>query len=132
MRLLLDTHALVWWLMDDRRLGPARIRAIERSLAARERLGVAAISFWELAKLVEQERLVLPRSVDELFDDLDAHPQLAVLPLSPRICLASTRLGPRFHKDPADQIIVATARVHALTLVTADERIARAGVVAVI
>jgi PIN domain nuclease of toxin-antitoxin system len=129
---LLDTHALVWWLSDEKRLSTVQRAALASATAAGERLGVAAISFWELAKLVERGRLQLRRSIDELFSELEAHPELELYPITPRIALESTRLGPRFHADPADQIIAATARVHGLRLVTADERIRGAGVVAVV
>lgn len=132
MRLLLDTHALVWWLSDEKRLSKAQRAALGSATAAGERLAVSAISFWELAKLAERGRLQLSRSIDELFSELEAHPELELCAITPRIALESTRLGPRFHSDPADQIIAATARVHGLRLVTADERIRGAGIVAVV
>jgi PIN domain nuclease of toxin-antitoxin system len=132
VRLLLDTHTLVWWLSAEKRLSQAQRVALSSAAAAGERLGVSAISFWELAKLAERGRLQLNRSIDELFSELEAHPELELYPITPRISLESTRLGPRIHADPADQIIAATARVHALRLVTADERIRRADVVAVV
>jgi PIN domain nuclease of toxin-antitoxin system len=132
MRLLLDTHVLLWWLADDPALQRPFAQAISSALVAAERLGVSAITFWEIAKLVEVGRLRLLRSIDHLFDELVTHPHLAVLPLSARVCLESTRLGPRFHRDPADQIIAATARVHGLRLVTADRRIHDSGTVSVV
>src|ERR1022692_595997 len=112
MRLLLDTHALIWWLNDEPRLSRAQIQALDRATASSESLGVSAISFWEIAKLIERERLKLPRSLDQFFDEIESHPAVRLLPLSPRISIESTRLGARFHNDPADQIIAATARVH--------------------
>ncbi len=132
MRVLLDTHILLWWLADGRRLSRAQRETLERALGAGERLGVSIICFWEIAKLLERGRIELPRSVDQLFVDLETHPELDVYPLTPRIALESTRLGPRFHPDPADQIIAATARVHGLRLVTADDRIRRSGAVATV
>ena len=132
MRLLLDTHALIWWLTSAPGLSRNQDQAISAALAGGERLGISAITFWEIAKLVEQGKLRLLRSIDQVFDELDVHPQIATLALSPRISLESTRLGPRFHRDPADQIIVATARVHGLRLVTADERIVQSGTVSVV
>lgn len=130
MRLLLDTHILLWWTADDHHLkGPQRA-TIEHALQAGERLGVSAISFWEIAKLAERGRLRFSRSLDQVFSEIEAHPEIDLYPLSPRISIESTRLGPRFHTDPADQIIAATARVHGLRLVTADDRIRASGVVA--
>jgi PIN domain nuclease of toxin-antitoxin system len=132
MRLLLDTHILIWWLMDEPRLNRAQVQAIDRANAAGERLGVSAISFWEIAKLIQRGRLKLPRSLDQLFDEIESHPDVQLLPLTSRISIESTRLGGGFHPDPADQIIAATARVHGMRLVTADERIRDSGVVALV
>jgi PIN domain nuclease of toxin-antitoxin system len=132
MRLLLDTHILIWWLMDEPRLNRAQVQAIDRANALGERLGVSAISFWEIAKLIQRGRLKLPRSLDQLFDEIESHPDVQLLALTPRISIESTRLGAGFHPDPADQIIAATARVHGLRLVTADERIRDSGVVALV
>ena len=132
MRLLLDTHVLLWWMAEEARLKRPQREAIEAALVSGDRLGVSAITFWEIAKLVERGRLRLPRSVDQLFSDLEPHPEIDLHPLTPRIALESTRLGPRFHADPSDQIIAATARVHGLRLVTADDRIRDSGVVAVV
>ena len=82
--------------------------------------------------LVDRGRLTLSRSEDVLFTQLETHPRLEILPLSPRIALESTRLGPNFHRDPADRLIAATARVHGLRLLTADARIRDSAVVAVV
>ena len=105
---------------------------LEEAEDAGEALGLPAIGLWEIAKLVERRRLELRSSVDALFQDIEASPRLQILPLTPRIALESTRLGAGFHKDPADQLIVATARVHGLTLVTSDDSIRRSGSVSVI
>jgi|SRR5450432_520006 len=132
MNLLFDTHVLIWWLNDEPRLTRAQVQALDRANAAGERFGVSAISFWEIAKLIEHGRVKLPRSLDQFFDEIESHPAVQLVPLTPRISIESTRLGARFHHDPADQIIAATARVHGLRLVTADERIRDSGVVAIV
>ena len=132
MRLLLDTHVLLWWLAGEPRLTRPQTQALDRAAAAGEPCGISAISFWEIAKLIERGRLDLPRSLDQFFDEIEEHPGVRLLPLSPRISIESTRLGARFHHDPADQIITATARVHGLRLVTADEKIRASGVVATV
>ena len=132
MTLLLDTHALIWWLGDDTQLSAKQRAAIQDTESKGEALNIAAISLWELAKLIELGRVEIAGTPDVLFDELDGHPLLRILPLTPRIALESTRLGAGFHKDPADQLIVATARAHALRLVTSDDRIRKCGVVSVI
>lgn len=86
-------------------------------------LGVSAISCWEVVKLVEYSRLTLPCPVDEWLDTALAYPGVRFLELTPRICVESTQLPGEFHRDPADQIIVATARVHNCSIVTIDSKI---------
>ena len=132
MKLLLDTHIFLWWLRDDGPLSAQQREELERAAASGEPVGLSAISLWEIAKATERGRLELRRPIDLLFDEIEADPGLRILPLSPRVALESCRLGPTFHRDPADQILAATARVHGLRLVTSDERIHRAGVVATV
>ncbi|GMV19585.1 MAG: hypothetical protein AMXMBFR56_78090 [Polyangiaceae bacterium] len=121
----------VGWLTDDRRLTRAHARVLERAERSGTPVGLSAISLWEIAKLVERRRIELDQTIDESLAELEAHPGFAVLPLSARIAVESTRLGARFPSDPVDQIIAATARCHALTLLTVDERIIESGAVAV-
>jgi len=132
VKFLLDTHVLLWWLADTGRLSPVQTRALERAEATKEPLGVAAITLWEIAKLADRGRIRFDQTVDVVLEEIEQHPALSVLPLEARVALESTRLGDRVPSDPADQLIVATARVHALRLVTADERIRRSGTVSVI
>lgn len=131
MKHLLDTHVAIWWLTEDRRLTRAHARVLDRAEQSGVPLGLSVISLWEIAKLVERGRLELDQTIDESLAQLEAHPALTVLPLSARIAVESTRLGARFPSDPVDQIIAATARCHALTLLTVDERIRGSGAVAV-
>ena len=132
MTLAFDTHTLVWWLTGHERLTSAQTAALRRAEARGDRIGVPAICFWEIAKLVERGRLEFEVPADQVFDEIEEHPTIRVLELSPRIALESTRLGPGFHSDPADQLIAATARVHGLKLVTSDDRIRSSRVVGVV
>jgi PIN domain nuclease of toxin-antitoxin system len=86
-------------------------------------LGVSIISCWEIAKLVEYERLDLPRPVEEWLAQALRYPGIRLLSLTPRIVVESTRLPGSFHRDPADQLIVATARVLSTSLATVDRKI---------
>ncbi len=131
MRYLLDTHVLVWWLAGGGNLSRKQRDLLSRLEKKGELLGFPAIGLWELARLIETDRIEVHVSPDVLFDDLDAHPRIEIIPISARIALESTRLGPGFPRDPADQLIAATARVHGLTLVTADRRVRESGVVSV-
>ncbi len=132
LTLLLDTHVLLWWLRDEPGLTPQQVQALDRAEAAGDALALSAISLWEIAKLADAARIQLTHSLDGFLEALEHHSRLRVLPLSARVALESTRLAPRFHRDPADQIIAATARVHGLRLVTADGRIRASGVVSVV
>jgi PIN domain nuclease of toxin-antitoxin system len=92
-----------------------------------EPAGISAITIWELAQMVARGRLEMERPLDVWLEELENHPLICVYPLSASISAESVRLGQDFHKDPADQIIVATALCHGLRLITADQRIRRWG-----
>ena len=119
--IVLDTHIWVWWVHGDPTLS-ASTRAL---LDASEQTGLAvsAISCWEVAKLVERGRLILPCPVADWLPQALAYPGVQLVELSPRICVESTQLPGEFHRDPADQIIVATARVLDAPIVTVDDKI---------
>jgi PIN domain nuclease of toxin-antitoxin system len=119
--IVLDTHIWVWWVHGDARLS---VRQNEWLIENEARgLGVSIISCWEVAKLLERGRLVLPCPAADWLDQALAYPGVTLLELTPRIALESTQLPSAFHRDPADQIIVATARVHDAQLLTSDEKI---------
>ena len=86
-------------------------------------IGISAISLWEISKLVANKRLELPIPLEKWFKQALSYPGVQIIELTPEIATESTRLPGEFHKDPADQIIVATARVMKCKLVTSDERI---------
>ena len=118
--IILDTHIWVWWTNGGRQL-PADYLAYIQTEAING-LGVSAISCWEVAKLVELNRLQLAVLVDQwLSHALQAPVQL--LPISPEIAVGSSQLPGSFHRDPADQLIVATARLYDCPLVTQDRLI---------
>ena len=119
--IILDTHIWVWWIHSDDSL-PAKARTLIDS-SEQTGIGVSAISCWEVAKLVERQRLSLPCSVFDWIEQTLSYPGVQLLELSPRICVESTQLPGIFHRDPADQIIVATARVFDAPLVTVDDKI---------
>ena len=132
LTLLLDTHILLWWLGDVDRLSAVQARALEHAATAGECVGVASVTLWEIAKLAERGRIQLAQTVDVILNEVERHRAIAVLPLTAQIAIESTRLGDRLPSDPTDQLIVATARVHGLQLLTADERIRKSGAVHVI
>jgi PIN domain nuclease of toxin-antitoxin system len=122
MPTLLDTHAWVWWVTQDRRLSRAAKRAIERG-ATSGGVWLSLISVWEVAKKVEKGQLVLDRPVDDWLDAAVAQPGLQLAELSRPVLIESCRLPQPFHGDPADQIIVATARDRDAVVITKDRKI---------
>jgi PIN domain nuclease of toxin-antitoxin system len=119
--ILLDTHVWIWLVHDDSLLPDALRASIELDPA--RRLAVSAISCWEVAKLVERGGLELPMETEAWMELALEASGIDLIPLSPRICVASTTLPGKFHRDPADQIIVATARVLDVPLATCDAKI---------
>jgi PIN domain nuclease of toxin-antitoxin system len=85
-------------------------------------IGVSAISAWEIAKLLEYNRLELPCPLNEWFYEALSYPGIRLIELTPEIAIESTKLPGEFHPDPADQIIVATARLYDSPLVTTDSK----------
>lgn len=88
-----------------------------------EGLGVSSFSVWEIAKLYEKQRVNFAVPLEDWFDNALSRPNIVLLTASPKIVVDSIQLPGDFHKDPADQIIVATARVHDSPLVTYDSKI---------
>ncbi len=119
--IVLDTHIWVWWVDGGSRMTPH-----QRELVAsheNDGLGVSVISCWEVAKLVEMKRLVLTDDVTVWITGALNNAGVRLLNLTPRIAIESTQLPGPFHRDPADQIIVATARIMDCPLVTSDSKI---------
>ncbi len=119
--ILLDTHIWLWWVHGDNRMPGDYTKILqEQELSG---LCLSAISCWEVAKLVEYQRLILPLPIAEWMQKALAYPGMRLIELSPEIAIESTRLPQPFHRDPADQIIVASARVLNCPLMTVDDKI---------
>ena len=122
MMVLLDTHVLVWLLDGNERLGEKSRTLIQQSAQA-DSLYVSAITPWEIAMLVSKGRLTLVQEIGEWLRIAISMPGIRMAPLSIDVSVASTRLPGTFHSDPADRIIVATARHLGAILVTEDKLI---------
>jgi len=120
MKYLLDTHAWIWMLDYPEKL-PEKIRSV--LLKETAPLGVSTITLWEISKLVEKNKISLAAPVEEWLHDALNSRLVCKIHLDEKVAVESTRLPEGFHRDPSDQIIVATARIHHLTLVTADRKI---------
>jgi PIN domain nuclease of toxin-antitoxin system len=120
--IVLDTHALVWWVTADEALSKKAKSAIDRELAGGQII-VSAISAREIAMLVERERLVLSMDVASWLATVAKIDAVHFMPLDVEIAVKSVDLPGNFHKDLADRMIVATARKLAAPLVSKDEKI---------
>lgn len=123
MRLLLDTHALLWWLLDDAELPGSARRAIEKA----EAVYVSSASVWEIA--IKQRLGKLPElavSVAEI-PELIVQCRFMPLPISDRHA-AAVALLPAHHRDPFDHMLIAQAQAEKLVLVSRDPRLAAYGV----
>lgn len=119
MRLLLDTHTLLWWQQDDRRLGTRARRAI----AAADSVFVSAAALWEI--VIKAQLGKLQASLDAVLDlSADGFRELPIRGIHARV---AGELPPH-HKDPFDRMIAAQARVEELTLVTSDDVFLKYGV----
>lgn len=120
--IVLDTHALVWWVAGDGALSKKARTLIDREMKDGEII-VSSISAWEIAMLVERGRLVLTMDVESWISTAARIDAVRFVPVDADVALKSVCLPGEFHKDPADRMIVATARKLAAPLVTADEKI---------
>ena len=128
---VVDTHVLVWWVSDGARLSATARRAIRR--ASRQTPVVAStITLFEIATAVRRGRLQLGQPLDEWITDLRVLPELRFEPVTAEIAYSAGSLDDSFPGDPADRIIVATARTLRASLVSADQRLRRSPVANVV
>jgi PIN domain nuclease of toxin-antitoxin system len=141
IKILLDTHIYVWWRTEPERLSKPQLQILSKldnleSNTAKsdpqETIGLCDISLWEIAMLVRKNKLTVSVDIEELLQETEENPLISILPITARIAAESVQLGDDFHKDPADRIIVATARCLNLNLLTADSKIREWGKVIVI
>jgi PIN domain nuclease of toxin-antitoxin system len=119
LNVLLDTHVWIWWLTPDSPLRAREREALDRAAENRE-LHLAAISLWEAQVLHARKRIELPVPFSEWISDAADPRMLTLLPLDIDVVIAADALPSGFHGDPADRLIVATARAHAMPLATRD------------
>lgn len=128
MKYLVDTHALVWWVSGLGTPSRSQQRAFA-SASERAPLGLSDISLWEIGALHERRKLKLSLPLRDWLSRATAAPLVRKLELSPAVVAEMCVLAGTRDWDPADRLIVATARVHGLRLITADSRIIESGLV---
>ena len=115
MTILLDSHAFVWWLLDDKRLSPSAFSAIEQD----PEVFLSAVTAWEIAGKVRTGKWPEAEILSERFFDAIAQSQLRPLPISLEHAHLAGSL-PSIHRDPFDRMLAAQAIVEDMPLVTAD------------
>jgi len=123
--LLLDTHCWLWAQLGlVRRLSQAALKAIQNA-ESDGALRVSVISIWELAVWEKRGKLALPMDVRTWVEEALSKPGISVAPLTPEIAIESVHLPGELHGDPADRMLVATARMLGATLLTKDAQLIR-------
>ena len=119
--LLLDTHVWWWALNEPKKLSNKAYKIIRENPPNQR--AIASISMWEFAMMVSTGKVDIRIPCDQWLDQAINQTALAVYDLNPKVAAESCNLPGDFHKDPADRIIVATARINNLTLITKDKKI---------
>jgi PIN domain nuclease of toxin-antitoxin system len=122
-QLLLDTHVWIWLMEGRTELLSRRARTEIGDASATGVVFLSAITVWEVALLEARGRLTLRRPIGEWIEELLRAPGARLLPLEPAIAIDSTRLPGSPHGDPADRILMGSARITGARLVTCDARI---------
>jgi PIN domain nuclease of toxin-antitoxin system len=119
---LLDTHVLIHWIAGSIPLLKAHRRIIEAA-SGEKPLWISDITLWEVATLHNLGRIELDLPLRDWLERATAPPLVRRLPITPAVAAEVAALPDTFHRDPADRIIVATARVTGATILTRDDRI---------
>lgn len=122
MKYVLDTHTFVWWHIAPERLSRAAFHAIENS-ERYEAILLSSMSVVEIGMLWRKGKLAFTTGLDGWLNEALRVPKLRVVDVSVPIAAAACQLPGDFQPDPADRIIVATARLHNATIVTMDRAI---------
>ncbi|PKL38571.1 MAG: PIN domain nuclease [Spirochaetae bacterium HGW-Spirochaetae-1] len=120
--IVLDTHVLIWLVNGDERIRKSGFLSYINKALKDHSIIIPAICMWEIAMLVSKERISLSENTLDWIRNVTAAPGISIHPLSPEVAYESTVLPGDFHGDPADRMIVATARVLDATLLTFDEQ----------
>ncbi len=121
-KILIDTHILIWMITASDKLSKEAVELIQQAVPERRML-LSAISLLEITMLVQKKRLQFSTPVRMWLERALTTPGLSLVPLSPKVLIESCLLPGKVHGDPADQMILATARIENATLVTRDQNI---------
>lgn len=121
--IVLDTHVLVWWVGSSDKLSNKAQKIIKSEIKNGGQLLVSSISVWEIYLLVKKGRLSFTVDIDTWLEKVESLPFIQFIPVDNKIAAKSVNLPATFHDDPADRIIVATAKEKGAILLTSDQRI---------
>lgn len=124
--ILLDTHTWIWLFSGSKEISNATIDRINEA-GKKGKVFISVISVWELSMLVAKNRISLSKSIHQWVEASFSQPGVNLALLTPKIAIESSFLPGDFHGDPADRIIVATARSEDLVLLTRDKKILNYG-----
>lgn len=119
MRLLLDTHAFLWFILDDPQLSPAAKAIIEDSA---NEVAISPASYWEIAIKIGLRKYSLPQPYQPFIDSQITTNDFRILHIEPRHTSLLTSMPPH-HKDPFDRLLVAQAIVEDIPIVSVDPRL---------
>lgn len=128
MRVMLDTHIVVWNALSPERLSE-QAREVLALSDQPENMIISDISLWEISMMISKGRLHVDGGCQGFLNLLVQAYRLALIPVSPEIAALATQLPPDIREDPADRLIVATALAEKVPLVTADPNLRAARVV---
>lgn len=122
--IVLDTHALIWWVNGDAQLSDRARKTIKKETSNDAgQVLLSTITAWEIALLAQRGRLTLTMDVKDWIDTVAAIEGVRFVPVDNDIAIHSVTLPGEFHSDPADRMIVALARRHSTALITSDAKI---------
>lgn len=125
--IVLDTHVMLWFALEPKKLSKRARVTLQHAHDTGEPLAISCFTLFEIARLAERRRIALNASTEAFLSYMES--KIQVQPITQLIAITAARLPDPFPGDPADRIIAATALSHAAPLLTADERMRRAGVV---
>ena len=121
--ILLDTHVVVWLVLDPHKLSKRATLAIEEAAKAAEGIAIAGMTLFEVAQLIVRGRIRIQGSLESFLAEIES--RFVILALSSQIAAQSVQLPEIYPNDPIDRIIGATAIIEGLQLITADTQIQR-------
>ncbi len=124
--IVIDTHIFIWFFSRPAMLSAKAVKAV----AEAEKLIVPSIVLWEIAMLAERKRISIPQPWSDWLRRVCGQAGLHIQPITPDIAALSATL--EMHRDPADRLVVATAKALDLPLISADRKIQDSGLVATI